>query len=242
MAWLFETAGIECKVLKGGYKAYRNQLLQDFGKIKNLIVIHGETGCGKTEILKVLARRGEQIMDLEHFAKHRGSAFGAIGFEPQPTTMQFQNDLHHCLLHYNQSRRIWVEGESQNIGKVYLPDTLWSVMNQAVVINIVMPKNLRVRRIVNEYGKFPVELLFESIHKIEKRFGGDKTKKVLKLVAEGQMDEAVDMLLYYYDRNYEFSLKNFIECQVIELKTDSADVEVNTDLIMNVINDISKNG
>ena len=179
MAWLFETAGIDCLVLKGGYKAYRQQLFEDFRSLGNLIVINGPTGCGKTEILNELGNRGEQVIDLEYLARHRGSAFGAIGLESQPTSMQFQNDVHDYLLRLNARDRIWLEGESVNIGKVYLPETLWKKMNNAIVINLKMPKELRVKRIIREYGQFPKEILSGAILKIQKRLGNDKAKKVL---------------------------------------------------------------
>ena len=42
-------------------------------------VVGGCTGVGKTAVLHVLRARGEQIMDLEGLANHRGSAFGSMG-------------------------------------------------------------------------------------------------------------------------------------------------------------------
>ena len=97
MAWLFELMDLEVDVLKGGYKAFRQQLIQDFKDLKNLIVLQGATGSGKTMILHELAKQGEQILDLEKQANHKGSAFGALGMGEQPTTAQFQNYLY-CLI------------------------------------------------------------------------------------------------------------------------------------------------
>ncbi|MFK7783533.1 MAG: rhodanese-like domain-containing protein, partial [Crocinitomicaceae bacterium] len=49
MAWLLEIAGFEVNTLKGGYKAYRNEVLSSFEKIKHqIIILGGRTGCGKT--------------------------------------------------------------------------------------------------------------------------------------------------------------------------------------------------
>ena len=93
MAWLFELVGLKVYVLEGGYKAYRNYILDTFRNIPQLVVIHGPTGSGKTDILKSLKEKGEQVIDLEEIACHRGSAFGAIGMGSQPTTQQFQNRL-----------------------------------------------------------------------------------------------------------------------------------------------------
>jgi len=87
-SWLFELLGMECQILDGGYKAYRNQQIEDFLSIKNLVVLHGSTGAGKTEILYELKKLGEQILDLEGLANHRGSVFGHLGNPPQPTSQQ----------------------------------------------------------------------------------------------------------------------------------------------------------
>ena len=75
MAWLFERVNIKCSLLAGGYKSYRNYLLEKVGNIPGLIVIEGYTGSGKTEILHALQHLGEQIIDLERLANHKGSVF-----------------------------------------------------------------------------------------------------------------------------------------------------------------------
>ena len=235
MAGLFEEAGINCTVLEGGYKAYREKLFDDFKNIKTLIVIHGPTGCGKTEILQALGNMGDQVIDLEKMANHRGSAFGNLGLPPQPTTMQFQNDIHAFLLEHNPDKPVWVEGESINIGKVYLPVTLWDLMNRSRVVRIEMEKNLRIKRIMEEYGKFPVGELTESIQKLMKRYGGDRTKHVVELVKKGKLERAIELLLDYYDRNYLFSFEKYVKGKILTVKTTTADASENAELISNTI-------
>ena len=93
MGKLWSMAGLKVEVLAGGYKAYRTRLHQDFEKPYELIVLGGKTGSGKTDILKELGRNGEQIIDLEGIAHHKGSTFGSLGQEKQPTVEQFENDL-----------------------------------------------------------------------------------------------------------------------------------------------------
>ena len=140
MSWLFETVGMKCDVLEGGYKAYRNQIITDFRNIKELIILHGSTGSGKTDILYELEKNGEQIIDLEKLAHHKGSAFGHIGMVEQPTSQQFQNDVHNTLLKLNFQKRIWIECESLKIGSVNLPDALWERMKSAKVVEINVEK------------------------------------------------------------------------------------------------------
>jgi len=91
-AWLLNTAGIKARTLEGGYKAYRSQVLAAFAEPARMIY-GGKTGSGKTEILHELAKQGEQVIDLEALANHKGSSYGAIGQEPQPSSEQFENKL-----------------------------------------------------------------------------------------------------------------------------------------------------
>ncbi|RPI68717.1 MAG: tRNA 2-selenouridine(34) synthase MnmH, partial [Ignavibacteriae bacterium] len=86
MAWLFRTVGYDVDVLPGGYKAYRRRVHEVLEYPWNFAVIGGRTGSGKTKVLKILHDAGEQVLDLEAIAHHKGSAFGALNQPPQPTT------------------------------------------------------------------------------------------------------------------------------------------------------------
>jgi tRNA 2-selenouridine synthase len=214
MAWLFELVGLEVSVLVGGYQAYRNKLIEDFKNLKHLILLQGPTGSGKTMILHELEKKGEQILDLEKRANHKGSAFGALGMDEQPNTAQFQNRLYNDLLKLDPSKRIWIESESLSIGKVYLPEALWVSMNDSAIIELNIDKNIRARRIVEEYGHFDSIILAASIEKIKNRFGGDRVKIALDLLDEGKMVEVVLLLLDYYDKAYSFSKNKYKKKEV----------------------------
>lgn len=209
MALLFEKTGLNCFVLRGGYKAYRTKLRGDFTEIRKLVVLEGPTGSGKTEILKNMAEMGAQIIDLEGLARHRGSTFGWIGQKEQPTTAQFQNDIYQQLLMLDNDKPIWVEGESLKIGKVTLPETLWERMNNAEIVNIELDKNVRRQRIVEEYGRFSRGDLLASLQKIRPGLGNLNYSLVSKAITEDELPEAVDILLGYYDKSYLYSLKKY---------------------------------
>src|ERR1700733_14354956 len=133
VAMLLRMTGLQVMTLEGGYKRFRRHVLQTLSQIfsEKLVVIGGMTGSGKTEILRVLKERGEQVVDLEQLANHRGSAFGGIGMELQPSVEQFENKIACLWDKLDLDRRIWLEDESRMIGKCKIPDALFAAMMQA---------------------------------------------------------------------------------------------------------------
>ncbi len=208
-AWLLNTSGIEAVTLRGGYKAYRHLVQKSFEKKLNLIVLGGETGSGKTDILKQIALRGEQMLDLEGFAHHKGSSFGALGQLPQPSSEAFENHLSDALRKLDTSKRIWVEDESRSIGRVFIPDPFWIQMKTAPLICIELSKNVRIGRLLAEYGLFSKQELEAAVLRIQKRLGGLATKQCLEALAAGELGVVADITLTYYDKAYNHSaLKN----------------------------------
>ncbi|TAJ14051.1 tRNA 2-selenouridine(34) synthase MnmH [Marinilabiliaceae bacterium JC017] len=209
MAWLFEKVGIQCALLEGGYKAYRNYLLEQMVITDNLVVIEGHTGGGKTEILKHLATMNEQVIDLEGLACHRGSAFGGIGQGTQPSTQQFQNNMLQQLLTFRRDRPIWVEGESKSIGRVFLPDPFWLSMNTATVLEIVVPAGDRIQRLVEDYASLDAECMEQSILKLKKRLGQTRMQEVLDFFRNKDYAKVAELLLVYYDKTYQYSTDKY---------------------------------
>lgn len=210
MAWLFTTAGFNVEVLKGGYKAYRASFLDkinsDYWKY---IILGGPTGCGKTYILEELKEQGEQVVDLEGLARHRGSAFGRFGhIEPQPTSEQFANLLYSELLTFDREKPIWCEGESMSIGKVFMPQEFYNAIQRSELIHFDMPVDIRLEHIMGDYGDCPKEILEQSFENISKRLGYDNAKKAIDLIASGEVKQAASIALGYYDKAYFHSLEN----------------------------------
>lgn len=225
MAWLFETAGMSCQVLKGGYKAYRQEVIRYFNHLDHLLILLGTTGCGKTEILHQLAAMGEQVIDLEALAGHRGSAFGGIGMEAQPTTMQFQNDLYHAFLALEPGKRIWLEGESRNIGQVFLPETMWASMQRAVTIEVQLPQKERASFLVQTYGTLDPGQLAASIRRIGRRLGGLSTRRCLNALRAGDLHTVAVELLAYYDKAYAHSQRKAYREPMAVVSADHHDPE-----------------
>ena len=234
MAWLFERVNIRCNLLQGGYKSYRSYLLDQVGNIPNLIVIEGYTGSGKTEILQQLRVLNEQVIDLELIANHKGSVFGGIGQHPQPTTQQFQNKILDEILKFDLSKRVWIEGESLSVGRVFLPDPLWEKMNASVNLEIFVPRNFRINRLVKEYGDLPKVLMESAINSIEQRLGGQRKNEILFHYNQNDLNVVAGLLLEYYDQTYIFSRKKYKKV-LIEVVLPDDDAVTNAALLLNKV-------
>ena len=243
VAWLLDMYGFKVYTLTGGYKAFRNWVLKQFDATYNLKILGGYTGSGKTVILQELKRKGYPVIDLENIANHKGSTFGAIGENPQPTQEMFENVLA-MELHKAGSRKqevkdrnknltsdflpqisdIWIEDESQRIGKMIIPNTFWEKMRESPVYFLDIPFEERLNYLVDTYGNFEKEKLSEAIERIQKRLGGLETKNAISFLSEDNIRECFSILLKYYDKlytkglhnrkNYE-ALLNIIPCQSV---------------------------
>jgi tRNA 2-selenouridine synthase len=207
LAWLLSTAGFKVHLLKGGYKAYRQEVLSAFARPAQLVLIGGMTGSGKTDILTELARMGHQVIDLEALAHHKGSAFGSLGQPPQPSTEQFENNLYQQWKDLDFERTLFLEDESFSIGTARIPYPLWLQMREAPVIKIDVPKTERVLRLVKEYAHTGDEAIRAAITRIGKRLGGQHVKTALEALAVRDYATVADVSLTYYDKAYLHGLE-----------------------------------
>jgi len=208
VGWLLERSGFSVKTLRGGYKAFRHLVLDWFRQHPYpIIILGGPTGSGKTDILKALAAQGEQVIDLEGLANHKGSAFGALGQAPQPTVEHFENLLFDAFRRMDPHRRIWLENESRSVGRTYIQRDLWKQMLQAPLIHLEIPLEARVERLVREYACYPGEELRRRFEKIRKRLGGQHLKAALEALDRGDYHAAARIGLRYYDKAYAMSLE-----------------------------------
>jgi tRNA 2-selenouridine synthase len=206
MAWLFETAGFKVYLLKGGYKAYRTYLREQFERKSELVILGGMTGSGKTEVLHEMKKLGAQVLDLEGVAHHKGSVFGALGQADQPSNENFNNQLGKKWLEFDFSKPIWLEDESKSIGSVWINDVLFKHMRLAPVVKLEIPKEERIKRLVKEYACFEPDVLQHMISKIEKRLGGQHVKEAMECLEKRDYHTVADITLTYYDKAYNHGL------------------------------------
>lgn len=220
MAWLFKQGGLQTGILSGGYKAYRQYIRRYFSRDLPLVVLGGMTGSGKTGILHHLHECGEQVIDLEGIAHHKGSAFGDTGQLPQPTNEQFENNLAAEWLKMKPHRLLWLEDESRSIGNVILPAPVFSRISRAPVIFIELSRGERIKRLVKEYARFPKDILEDAIHRIRKRLGGKNEQEALNCLAGGDFERVAEIVLRYYDKAYMEGLQRRPRENVFPLKLE----------------------
>jgi tRNA 2-selenouridine synthase len=192
--------------LKGGYKVYRQLALDSFKNKFKFIVLGGSTGSGKTDILRALKAQGEQIIDLEGLANHKGSVFGGLMMPAQPSTEQFQNNLFEEIQKLDLSKRIWIEDESIAVGKIFLPEDLWRSMSSSPIVEIQVDKNVRIERLVSEYGPADRLEFLSKMEQITKKLGGQHFNSARETLMRGDMSATIEILLTYYDKAYATGL------------------------------------
>lgn len=239
MAWLFETCGIHCFVIKGGYKSYRQFIHNYFSLPFNLLVIGGMTGSGKSAILEELAKHSYQVLKLEEIAHHKGSVFGNLGEQSQNTNEQFENDIFTALNCFDIKKPIFVEDESRNIGRNTIPSDFFVNMSVSRLIVADMDKTLRICRLVEDYGRFPKQDLKDCIEKISKRLGGQNARSAIVSVDEGKPEIAVGISLLYYDKTYNFDLSRKKSSEVMTILMESSDSKKNANKIIEVLRENS---
>ncbi len=217
LSWLLEMVGFQVFRLKGGYKTYRSYTFELIRGDWKLIVVGGKTGTGKTRILKELRDQGEQIIDIEGLANHKGSSFGSIGQPPQPSVEQFENLFAEELRLLNPTIPTWVENESRKIGRLILTDRFYEQMCQSPLIDIQKSEHERIELIAEEYADLPAEELVAAVKRLTKRLGGLRTAQAIEDITAGNHPEWIANLLIYYDKTYEFDLDKHEENKRIQV-------------------------
>ncbi|MEM1322175.1 MAG: tRNA 2-selenouridine(34) synthase MnmH [Bacteroidota bacterium] len=234
MAWLLDMAGFDVYAITGGYKAYRNFILQQFTKRPlQIVVLGGRTGCGKTHILQALRAAGEQVLDLEGLANHKGSAFGALGEAAQPSVEQFENDMYEQFRHLDANRRVWVENESRSIGRIYIPQGFWDQMRSSPLINLELSLELRVENLVSDYAQYSNEELGAAFMRIRKRLGGLRFQQAIEALEAVDYHQAAAIALAYYDKSYQYMLDNHSSPDIHNLPVDHNDPQRSAELLIN---------
>jgi tRNA 2-selenouridine synthase len=210
MARLLESINLSTFTLQGGYRSFRRWILQTLNTLPDfrphVFVLGGLTGSGKTSILQTLQQLGEQVIDLETIACHRGSSFGHIGYHEQPSQEQFENEIGFAWSQFDFSKPIWIEDEGRLIGKCHLPPFLSQLMSTAPLFFIERSLEERLHILLELYGQASSDALIQSTLRLCKRLGRLKTQEIVDLIIHNHKKEAFKQLLLYYDQAYYHQL------------------------------------
>ncbi|MBP6183517.1 MAG: tRNA 2-selenouridine(34) synthase MnmH [Saprospiraceae bacterium] len=208
-AWLLENAGFSVYLLVGGYKAIRRYYLSFLERSHfKFLVLGGRTGSRKTKMLQLLQQSGEQVLDLEGIAGHKGSAFGHLGLQIQKGYERFENRIAEHLLELDQERIVWVEAESRHIGRLMVPKAIWDQMSCAPMIFLDVSAEERLSTIMEEYGLHETHLLESAFLNIRNRIGPQHADAAVKFLKDGNLDGAAKIAMLYYDKHYDFHRQN----------------------------------
>jgi tRNA 2-selenouridine synthase len=219
MANLLSTAGFEINLLQGGYKRFRNWILDKINEPIQLSVLGGYTGSGKTIILKQLAAKNIQVLDLEELANHRGSAFGSLGMPEQPTNEMFENLIGCQLQKLNPKNPIWIEDESSMIGRCKVPKPIYDGIRNNTIYFLEIDFEQRTQNILVDYGTFDKEILKATTLKLSKRLGDLRTREALEMLENNNMNEWAKAMLIYYDKTYLFGLSKRAPQTILKINT-----------------------
>jgi tRNA 2-selenouridine synthase len=212
-ATVLSLMGIHAYRLNGGYRAYRKWVvdtLESFHFAPEVFVLHGNTGTGKTAILRALKVQGYPVLDLEAMAGHRGSIFGQIGLKGH-NQKTFDSLLLEELLRYTESPYVIIEAESKRIGKVVLPEFLVRKKEEGRHIWLELPLEQRVKNILDDYLPWQHQQeCLDAFRQIKSRMHTPIAAEIEGCLNTDRYDKAVEMLLtHYYDPRYAHSSEGY---------------------------------
>ena len=205
-ASILKQIGWRASVLEGGYRSYRalvRQVLYDRPFPGRVVLIDGNTGTAKTELLMRAAERGVQVIDLEGLANHRGSLFGGRG--EQPAQKRFESALAEAVSGLDPDRPVLVEAESSKVGARTVPPSLWQAMRAAPRLVIEAPLGARARYLAKTYADIVADpaRLDGTLSKLVPLQGHETVAGWRALAEAGAVEElATELMRVHYDPRY----------------------------------------
>jgi tRNA 2-selenouridine synthase len=194
--------------LEGGYKKYRNEVINFLNRIGSklkIILISGKTGSAKTKILQNIKLQGGQILDLENLANHKGSLLGKIPGLKQPSQKLFESKLYHQIKQLDLRKNVYIEAESSKIGNIHIPKTIWAKMIISPRIEIEADLELRSSFLLKDYRYMceNPELIKPIIYGLKNRLSKKLINDWLELITKKLwLDLTKSFLENHYDPSY----------------------------------------
>ena len=211
MTTVLRGIGWKATQLEGGYKTWRNHVISRLEQLPpdlTFRVICGATGSGKTRILQAIAELGEQVLDLETLACHKGSVLGVLPGLPQPTQKCFETLLLQAISAFDPARPVYVEAESRKIGRLQLPETLLANIRQGERLNIEASLAARIDFLLADYDYFlrMPDLLLQRLDRLKGMHSRETLARWAEQVRTADWTSLVrELLTQHYDALYQRS-------------------------------------
>jgi tRNA 2-selenouridine synthase len=227
MSIVLAQIGWSAHKLEGGYKAYRHHVLEILKTLPATFrfrVICGATGSGKSRLLDALVQSGAQVLDLEALAQHRGSALGGLPLQAQPSQKLFDTKLVQTLQCFDPLLPVFMEAESNKIGRIVLPAALVSAMHDSECLLLETVLASRVQLLLEDYHHFidMPDTLIENLRVLLPFHGYNQLEHWSDLIRAGEFTVLVsELLALHYDPSYLHALtkhyKHLEKAKCIEL-------------------------
>ena len=226
MATILASVGWNCTTLEGGYQSWRRLVVSELREKTSpfpIVLLDGQTGTGKTEILKQLAQQGVQTLNLEGIAEHRGSSFGGFDGIEQPPQKLFESRLYSKLMSLDLKHPIVVEGESRMVGRCAIPCRLIESIRSAPRIEIKSTVEARSHFLVHQYAdwKNAPDRLYNAISNLRRQRRPRQVEHWLDLANQKQFEElAASLMTGYYDPCYDRQRKKRADRPIAEFEIE----------------------
>lgn len=213
VTWL-RLVGWDAQQLSGGYKAWRRHVIAQIAALSpqlQLRVVCGPTGSAKTRLLEALAAHGEQVLDLEGLARHRGSVLGAWPGIAQPAQTAFETSLAHTIEGFDLTRPVYVEAESSRIGRITVPMPLLQQLRSSPCVDVVASAEARLEFLLRDYANLgdDPERLASQLHSLRELRGTDVTERWQSWARSGDLASLfAELMALHYDPLYARSQRN----------------------------------
>ncbi|PWE17181.1 tRNA 2-selenouridine(34) synthase MnmH [Marinicauda salina] len=229
MATVLASVGWKVSVVEGGYRTWRRQVVAALTHSEDplpVVLIDGQTGTAKTDVLRRMAERGEQVIDLEGLAAHRGSVFGGFADAEQPAQKAFETAIWDALRRFDLDRPVFVEAESSLVGRCRVPARLWAAMKAAPRVEIVAPAAARATYLVTAYPDMVADR--DRVHAaldrlVDKHAKADIAEWRALAEAGDHQGLAAALIDAHYDPAYDRSRKRRPPAVSERVETDSLD-------------------
>jgi len=215
---LLQAIGISVYRLVGGYKSYRSYVVTNLSEVdynKIFVVLNGMTGVGKTEILENLQSIGYPVLNLEGFAGHRGSAFGAVGLSSINSQKQFESLLLERIRNIGDTKYYIIEAESRRIGKVIIPKEIINAKENGIHIMMTASEEIRAKRLYDEYLKDRdiddiISDIINPIDSIKKKLSTCSYQEIQQAITNKDVYKIImNLMIDYYDPRYRYAIKRY---------------------------------